>query len=106
MTKLEQLIKNTTVGLPSKTPHMTRAQNEADTVRGQELHIIEMRKLETLLLATGNGPVRMVQSGFIDDSGTLYIGRRVTADEQRLSFQSRIELPDGSAFFIERREAN
>ena len=106
MPKLERLIKNSTVGLPPKTPYMTPAQNEANTVRGQELHIIEMRKLEILLLATGNGPVRMVNSGFIDDAGTLFIGRRIPAEEQTFSFQDRIELRDGSAFYIERREKN
>ena len=62
-----------------------------------------MLDLENTLLNLGRGKVRVTTTGFVDDSGTEYIGKRLTNaehEEQRLGSYKWIDLKDGTVFQI------
>lgn len=62
--------------------------------------------LEALLRKKNLGEVKVTPQGFIDDAGTHYIGKHISAlehSEGRLGDFKWIELPDGSVFQIEKK---
>ena len=100
---LDEIIEAAKQGktLPALGPAFGKEGAVAKSIRDTE-KLGDIDELEDLLRGMDRGKVTMTPTGFIDDSGTEYVGRRVLPGEIKFNFNNKtIDLEDGTVFKID-----